>query len=446
MSSMKRKMNGAAFIALGLMAVVTLTAARGTASGAASGASIGGAFMPALPVPQAPAQGALTQQVGAVKAISGNTLTLTLDSGSEVTVTVQDTTKIVQVAPGQKDLKSATAIQLKDIQTGDRILVRGSASANGKSVAAAGIIAMKHADVEAKQARERDDWQKRGIGGLVSAVDSAAGTITITTGAGPTKKTILVHTTKNTILRRYAPQSVEFNDAKPAPFDQVEPEDQLRARGTKSADGSEFAADEIVSGTFRNISGVLISVDASAKTLSLTDLITKKPVVVNISAQSALRKMPATMAQFIALRLKGAGVGGTSAGPAGATGASGATGGAAAGGAATGGSEAAPNGDARPAGSPGAGGNGGGGQPGGRSTDLQQIVNRLPAATVADFQKGDAVMVVSTQGTDSGSVTAITVLGGIEAILAAAPPGSQGMTLSPWSIGAPAAVSGGGDQ
>ncbi len=64
-------------------------------------------------------------------------------------------------------------------------------------------------------------------------------------------------------------------------------------------------------------------------------------------------------------------------------------------------------------------------------------MNRLPASTLADFQKGDAVMVVSTQGTDAGGVTAITMLGGVEAILAAAPAGNaaQAMTLSPWSLG-----------
>ena len=49
---------------------------------------------------------------------------------------------------------------------------------------------------------------------------------------------------------------------------------------------------------------------------------------------------------------------------------------------------------------------------GGGRADFQQIVNRLPAATLSDFQKGEAIMVVSTQGTDSAGVTAITLLGG----------------------------------
>ena len=75
-------------------------------------------------------------------------------------------------------------------------------------------------------------------------------------------------------------------------------------------------------------------------------------------------------------------------------------------------------------------------------------MNRLPAATITDFQKGDAVLVVSTQGTDTGGVTAITLLGGVEPMLAAAAGVSgQPVTLSPWALGgAPGGDLGGGVQ
>jgi len=390
---------------------------------------------------QAPAQSPLIQKVGTVKSIGGSTLTLTLDGGPEMTVTVASNAKIVQVAPGEKDLKSATPIALTDLQVGDRILVRGRAADDAKTMTAVGVIAMTRTDLEAKKAQQRDDWQKRGIGGLVSAVDPAAGTITISTGTGATAKTVAIHTTKNTVLRRYPPDSVQFDDAKPAPLEQIKPGDQVRARGTKSADGSEFAAEEIVFGTFRNLAGIITATDANAKTISLTDLISKKPVVVKVTEQSQLRKIPAQMAQMVAMRLKGIGAG-TSAQGGGAAG----TGGAAASegaGAAGGGST---SGGQRSGGSAPAGGNG---APGGGRGDFQQIVNRLPASTLADFQKGDAVMVVSTQGTDTGGVTAIIVLGGVEPILAAAPAGNaaQAMTLSPWSLGGgPASDAGGGNQ
>ena len=379
------------------------------------------------PAQQTPAQTPLTQKVGAVKSINGNALVLTADGGTEVSVTVADNAKIVQVAPGEKDLKSATPIALTDLQVGDRVLVRVRASDDAKAMTAVWVIAMKRTDLEAKKTQDREDWQKRGIGGLVSAVDPATGTITISTGTGATAKTVAIHTTKSTVLRRYAPDSVQFDDAKPAALDQIKPGDQVRARGTKSADGSEFAADEIVSGTFRNLAGIITAVDASAQTISLTDLISKKPVVVKITAQSQLRKISPQMAQVIAIRLKGGAAGAGAAG--GSTGASGAAGGGAA------------NGGQRSGGGAGAGAGAGNGAGGGRG-DFQQIVNRLPASTLGDFQKGDAVMVVSTQGTDAGGVTAITMLGGVEPILAAAPAGNaaQAMTLSPWSLGGGAAL------
>jgi hypothetical protein len=373
-------------------------------------------------IAQAAAQTPVAKQVGVVKSISGNALTLTTDSGTDLTVQVVSNAKMVRVAPGQTDLKSAAPIQLSDVHAGDRILVRGQPSTDGKSFVAVGVIAMSRSDVEAKHQNDREDWQKRGIGGLVSTADPATGTITISVTAAGGKKTIAIHTTSASILRRYAPDSVSFDEAKSAPIDLIKPGDELRARGTRSADGSEFAAEEVVSGSFRNIAGTISSIDANANTMTVMDLITKKPFAVKITSQSQLRRLPPEIAQRIAFRLKGAGATGDHAG----NGAAGASGQAAI---ASGGSQ-------HPEGGPG------GNRPGGGQADFQQIVNRMPAATLADFKKDEAVMIVATEGTTTGQATAITVLGGVEPILAATPTGGQAMTLSPWSLGGAPAVAG----
>ena len=384
------------------------------------------------------AQSTVAQSVGTVKAINGNVLTLALDAGTDVTVNVTDTTRMVQVAPGQRDLRAAPAIHVSDLQVGDRIIVRSRASDDPKSITALGIMAMKRTDVDAKKKQDLSDWQKSGVGGLVKAVDPASGTITI---AGPAvagvAKTTVIHTTKTTILRRYAPDSVKFDDAKAAPIEQMKPGDQLRARGEKSADGDEFTAAEIVSGTFRNIAGTIISVDQATKTINVNDLIGKKAMVVKISDESQLKKLSPEMAQRIAMRFRNGGA--NAAGGGGAGGGNG--------GAGNGASGAAPAGGVNGGGGSAAGGSAAGGAGGGRA-DFQQLVNRLPAATITDFQKGDAVLVVSTQGTDTGGVTAITLLGGVEPVLAAAAGVSgQAVTLSPWSLGgAPAGDLGGGVQ
>jgi len=383
------------------------------------------ARLPQTPQTQPPAaQTAISQVVGTIKAISGNTITLAPDKGPEVSVVAQASARILRVAPGQTDLKTAPAIPLTDLQVGDRILVRGRPSDDAKSFAASAIIAMKRSDVEAKQQADQEDWQKRGIGGLVSAVDPAAGTITISVAALGGSKTVAIQTTKDTLLRRYAPDSVQFDDAKPSALDQIKPGDQLRARGTRSAEGNGFAAEEIVSGAFRNIAGTINSVDAAMNTLTVTDLVTKKPIVVKISSQSKVIKIPPQVAQGLAMRLKGGAAGNPAGGAPGNRSADASA-------------PSAPSGSAGPGGGGRPGGPGGYPRAGGAGgpADLQQIVARMPPATLADFQKGDAVMIVSTEGTASGGVTAITLLGGVEPILAA-PSGSQAaMSLSPWNIG-----------
>jgi hypothetical protein len=375
-------------------------------------------------VAQATAQTpAAARPVGTIKSISGNIITLTTDAGPDVTVQVQDTAKLVRIAPGQKDLKGAAPIQLADVQPGDRVLVRGKLAEDGKSVLAFSIIAMKKADIVEKQSREREEWQKHGFGGLVNSVDAAGSIISVALPFAGEKKTVAVHLSKDTVLRRYALDSVKFDDAKPAPLDQIKPGDQLRARGSRSADGAEFTADEIVSGTFRNIAGTISALDASAGTLTVQDLILKKSITLKISAESQVRKLPPPMAQRIAARLKGTSTEAPSSAPA-PNGAS-----ATANAEQTAKPAAAPTGGSASGGSNGMARSGGGG-----AADLQQAIVRMPAATLGDLQKGDAVMVVATEGGPNGVSTVITLLGGVEPILEASPKSSASTILSPWSL------------
>jgi hypothetical protein len=351
--------------------------------------------------------------MGAVVSVEPTGFTLQTDSGTRLTVLLSNQAILLRVAPNEKTLKNATKINAGDISVGDRIQVRGHISDDQKTLLATAAIVMSKEDLARKHEAERADWQKRGVGGLVSSVDPATSTITISTAALGTVKKVAIHITKDTILRRYAADSVRFDEAKPAPLDQIKPEDQLRARGTRSEDGSDFAAEEIVSGSFRNIAGTVSSIDVSQNTISVMDLKTKKPVLVKVTSDSQLRKLPPMMAQRIAMRLKG----GETSGPPNGAGAGG-----------------GPPPAAPPAGAPPPGGGPGGPRPGG-APDLQQILNRMPPATLADLQKGDAVMIVATQGAASGGVTAITLLGGVEAILASSGSASQAMFMAPWNLG-----------
>lgn len=391
----------------------------------------------------AQAAAANSKAVGTVKSISGNNIVLSAEGGGDTNVVVSDGARLLRIEPGETDLKKAMPLQLADLQAGDRILVRGSAGPDGKSLFAASVIAMKKADLAEKRTHEQQEWQRHGIGGLVSAVDASAGTVTVSTSALGANKSVVVHASKSTVLRRYAPGSVKFDDATAAPIDQIQAGDQLRARGQRSADGGELAADEIVSGSFRNISGTIGSIDAAAGTITVSDLATKKPVIVKINDSSQLRKLPAPVAQRIAARLKGnsgdVAAGGPSGGaPGGGGGAARNTGAPAAGSSALE-QRSSDTSGARAAGG-GMGGQGGPGGPGGQGGDLQQAISRMPASKLTDLQKGDAVMIVATAGDGTGapgSVVAITLLAGVEPILQASPTGES--ILTPWSMsGAPA--------
>lgn len=389
-----------------------------------------GQGVPATPAPKS------MPALGTIKTISGNTLTLTTDAGTEIKVVVSADAKLIRVPPGSKDLKEAAPLQLADLQAGDRILVRGKPGDDPNSMVASSVVAMKKTDIAEKQAHEREEWQRHGIGGLVRSVDASSGVITIGTATATGSKDIAIHAASTTILRRYAPGSVKFDDAKPSALAEIKTGDQLRARGTRSADGSEFTAEEIVSGAFRNIAGMIVSIDATGGSFMVNDLATKKNVEVKLLPDSQLRKLPQPMAQGIAMRLKGASADATGSGDVAKPGAA----------------PSAPSTAPAPQPQPGigagrSGGFGGGTNGAGRAGggDLQQMLSRLPANSLTDFQKGDAVMIVATTDHDASKTTAITVLGGVEPILQASPQGQAASILTPWSLnngGADAAAAG----
>ena len=366
----------------------------------------GAALMGQVP---AAAPAATARQLGTVTAVAGNSLTLKTDAGQMVTVGVADGVRILQLAPGSTDLKTAQAIALKDIAVGDRVLVNGKAGDDASSFAASRVILMKSSDIAQKHEAEQADWQKRGTGGIVSAVDPGTGMLTVAVGA----RKVAVTTSSSTQFRRYAGDSVKFEDAKPGTLAQIQVGDQLRVLGTKSEDGSSIPAEVVVSGSFKNLAGLIASIDAANGTLTLKDLATKKTVTVAITANSNVRTLPPQAAAMFAARAKSA--------------------------SAAGGASPQPPGQSETS---GGGRQGGGGRTAGG--DLSQLVSRLPNKTIADLKVGDAVMIVASQpDASSATVTAVTLLSGVEPILAAAP-GAPSMTLSPWNIGGEAPEGGGG--
>ena len=332
---------------------------------------------------------------GTVKSSAADSFTVTTSTGQDVTVAVPSAAQVVQVPPGSKTLSDATPTTLGNVSIGDKVLVTGTAGDAPDSLHAVRVIVMKSAAIAETHAAEEAAWQHGG-GGLVQTVDTANGTVVVMSGA----RTLTVHVMPTTTFRRYSGDSVKFEDAVASQISDVRPGDQLRVRGTRAADGSSIQADAIVTGSFRNFSGLLSSIDSANGTITLKDLATKKVVTVKVATNSDLRRIPAEVAARFAARSAGA------AAAAGTPPAAGA---------------------ARAAGS-----------------DLSQMLSRLPTETLGGLKTGEAVMIVATQTpADSAQPTAVTLLVGVEPILQASPKGE--MQLTPWSMGgAPEGAGGGG--
>jgi hypothetical protein len=328
---------------------------------------------------------------GTVKAATGTGLTLTSAAGQDYTVTISGDTKVLVVAPGTAP-KDATPGTAADVATGDKAIVIGTAGDAGTGLKATKVYLMKSAAIAQSHAASEAAWAQ-GLGGIVKSVDVTGNKVVLSSGM----KTITVVTTPSTIVRHYAGDSVNFADAKTAQLADVKPGDQLRVRGTKAMDGLTITADEMVAGTFHNFSGLITAVDASAGTVSLKDLATKKMVTVTITPNSNVKRISTPMATMIAARMK------------------------------------APAGAPAGGGAPGAGGAEGGQRARGGAADLSQMLGRLPAETVAGLKTGEAVMIVASAGTDGAKNSVVTLVVGVEPLLTASPSGE--MTLSPWSIG-----------
>jgi hypothetical protein len=338
------------------------------------------------------------------------------DDGVNYTVALQDSTAYLRMPFGEKDQKKATKIELADVAVGDRLIARGPLAEDTKTVTVRTVIVMTKDDVAKKQQQDHADWQKRGIAGTITSVNADTKEITVNLH-GRDAKSLVIDAGK-TSFRRYAPESVRFADAKPSSFTELQVGDTIRALGDKNEDGSRLKAEELVSGSFQTIAGTVISVNTATGEVQLMDLKTKKPVTVRTNQNSMLRRLEERTAAMLARRMNPPADGGGS--PGGAPGGG------------------APGGSPRALDAPregGAPGGPGGGMRGGSNFDLQMILERSPQLALTELKKGDALIVSSTKGADGSSMTAISLVAGVEPFLAAAPRRAGQVDLGSWSLG-----------
>jgi hypothetical protein len=343
--------------------------------------------------------------IGEIKSIdsAAKQLTIKTDAGSMVTVTLSDKTTYKKLAPGEQTLTNATDVTFADLAEGDRVMARGTVSADQKSVPAVQIIVMTKGDLAKKQEAERLEWRRRGILGVITALKPETKEITISNRTIAGTQSVVIPIGDNTEMRRYAPDSIKFGDAKPSNFSELKVGDQLRALGERTEDPLRFKPEKVVTGSFRTVGGVVTAVNPATGEIKINELEKKTPLTIVIKNDAVLRRFSAE---------GGLGFGRGPGGPGGpAPGA-----GAGAGGGQPG--QGAPA--ARPQ---GAGGPGGGGPGGPRN--INDMLERLPTISIADVKVGDTIIVSSTQGVDPTRLTAISMVAGADALLAMLAPRPQ---------------------
>lgn len=370
-----------------------------------SGASLTCLALPAGLAPMQAAAPAPTRVLGTVTSVGNGTLTVKASSGNSVTVTVNATTRVLRLEPGQKTLSAATPIHLSDISAGDRALVSATAGSDN-TLTANLIVAMKHSDIAARQHAEEEAWQRNGVGGIVKSVDQANKSIVLASA----EHNITIQVPASTSIRKYAEDSVAFKDTQPSSLSAIQPGDQLRAKGTHSPDDRTVTANAIVFGDFQNIAGLVLSVDPSAKTLTLKDLATKKPVTLTVNDNSTLRELPERVAEFVAMRFQAMKDAKKAPGNQG--------------------NQEPPQAHShpRPGGGPG-------GQPGAEPGGFNRLLDRATPIQLSALHKGDAVMVVASKGSNGNPGTALTLLSGVAPMFRASRKASQSMFSSSWSLG-----------
>ena len=346
--------------------------------------------------PQQPSDPAIKQTsvIGKVTEINAaaGTLTIKTDAGSVVLVNTSEKTTFDRMPPGVSDRTKAIKTSLTEITVGDGIYARGFVAADRKSVPAQQVIVVSQSDVAQKQEKERMEWRRRGVSGIVASTNPTTKEVTITSRSlmgGP--QSVVIPISDKTKVLRYPPDSIpKYSDAKRSSFEEVKVGDQLRALGDKSADGLRLTPEEVVFGTFKIAGGTVTAVDAATNTITINDLQTKKPMTIVLKPDTVVRRFTGMMG-----------------GPGGPPG-----GGPPAGGAPPQGQPQGPGAGQRP------GGAGPGGPPaGGGGPSMADLIERLPTIAITEIKVGDMIIMSTLPGADQNRLTAVSMVTGVEPLL-----------------------------
>jgi len=301
--------------------------------------------------------------IGELMEIDRTTLSLSvkLDSGDTMAVKLDPATSYLRVTPEESSLEKAIPILLAEVAVGDRIYARGQKTEDKTAFSARQLIVMAKADLALKRERERMAWRQRSVVGVITTLNPNTREIALLMRAPDGVRQLTVNIGEGARFRRYAHDSIKFSDARPSSFAELKVNDQLRALGEKSVDGSRFTAEEIVSGSFQIIGGEVAAINQQSNEITIKELQTGRPVTIVAGEDSLLRRLTPDFAAMIADRAR--------------------------------------RGNARSS---------------SNAPDPEEVVERMPAFTIAELKPGDRVIVSCVKNATPARVTAIGLFTGVD--------------------------------
>lgn len=341
-----------------------------------------------------------------------NKLSLQTSDGA-IDVVIVATTGFKRILPENPVITAAVASSISEIGEKDKVLVTGNVSADKKTITAKNVYLMSKSDIAKKLAAEREAWRTRGISGRVVKVDFKTQNVTIATRSLMGETEVAISPKENAEYLRYSPNSAKFADAVASNLAEIKVGDQLRALGDKSTDGLTFKAEKYLAGSFKTVAGKITAIDTAKNEITIEDSLNKKPITIVINSNTLIKQFPAEMAQGMARMMMGGGMQPPQGGqgttivmrpPQGGQPSS------------TPPSGGQPNSTAQ---TPPTGGNpnAGGqrrmsfGQGGG---SLDEMLDRLPAISIAQLKIGETIGISGTAGTAPNRYTAFKLLSGVE--------------------------------
>jgi hypothetical protein len=98
--------------------------------------------------------------IGTVQSISGKTLTVKSDAGLSMQIVVDAGARLLRIGLGQTTLQNAQPMNFGDLEFGDRVMVRGTSSADGNQVHTVLLVAIKKSAIAAQQQQSSNQADK----------------------------------------------------------------------------------------------------------------------------------------------------------------------------------------------------------------------------------------------------------------------------------------------